>query len=155
MSGNNAGNANNAGDGAVGTQQQQFRGSSKPPLFEGTFELYQAELELYLGDRDAWEVVTGAVVRHGTDQAEQATFDRRDRLARATILRGLRGCKNDDASKVCGMTTAKEMWDTLVGDHTQRDFSYAMLLKRQLYQCSHTPGQSMAEYIRTMTQLRQ
>ncbi|KAE8911586.1 hypothetical protein PF005_g21944 [Phytophthora fragariae] len=53
------------------------------------------------------------------------------------------------------MMTAKEMWDTLVGDHTQRDFSYAMLLKRQLYQCSHAPGQSMAEYIRTMTQLRQ
>ncbi|KAE8911587.1 hypothetical protein PF005_g21943 [Phytophthora fragariae] len=31
MSGNNAGNANNAGDGAVSAQQQQLRGSSKPP----------------------------------------------------------------------------------------------------------------------------
>ncbi|KAE8915257.1 hypothetical protein PF006_g22295 [Phytophthora fragariae] len=30
-----------------------------------------------------------------------------------------------------------------------------MLMKRQLYQCSHDTAQSMAEYIRTMTQLRQ
>jgi len=47
------------------------------------------------------------------------------------------------------------MWETLVSDHTLRGFSYAMLLKRQLYQCTHDPGQSIADYIRTMTQLRQ
>ncbi|KAG6611473.1 uncharacterized protein IUM83_15631 [Phytophthora cinnamomi] len=89
------------------------------------------------------------------DATLQAVFDKRDRLARAATLRGLRGCKNDDASKVCGMPSAKDMWDTLVSDHTQRDFSYAMLLKRQLYQCSLERGQSMADYISTMTRRRQ
>jgi len=53
------------------------------------------------------------------------------------------------------MSAAREMWETLVSDHTQRDFSYAMLLKCQLYQCIHEPGQSMAEFTRTMAQLRQ
>ncbi|KAG3191524.1 hypothetical protein PC128_g10878 [Phytophthora cactorum] len=53
------------------------------------------------------------------------------------------------------MASAKDMWDTLVSDHTQRDFSYATLLKRQLYQCSLEPGQTMADYVRPMTQLRQ
>jgi hypothetical protein len=89
--------------GAVAAQPSVFRGSSKAPLIEGTFELYQAELELYLADREAWDVVTGTEVRHATDQGERATFDRRDRLARAAILRRPRGCKNADTSKVCGM----------------------------------------------------
>ncbi|KAE9007479.1 hypothetical protein PR003_g5669 [Phytophthora rubi] len=120
MNDNNAGDGGNvnagavAGGGAVTVLQHQLRGGSKPPLFEGTFELYQAELELYLADLEAWDVVTGTAVRHATDQGQQATFDRRDRLARATILRGLRGCKNDDAAKACGIALAKEMWDTLV-----------------------------------------
>ncbi|ETP30672.1 hypothetical protein F442_20391 [Phytophthora nicotianae P10297] len=89
------------------------------------------------------------------DEAREVLFDKRDRLAKAAILRGLHGCKNNDASKVCGMTTAKEMWDTLVSDHTQRDFSYAMLLRSQSYQCTHRAEQSMEAYLRTMTQLRQ
>ncbi|KAG6618351.1 uncharacterized protein IUM83_01337 [Phytophthora cinnamomi] len=110
---------------------------------------------LYLGDRDAWGVVTADGTRHATDATQQAVFDKRDRLARAAILRGLRGCTNDDASEVCRMPSAKDMWDTLVSDHTQRDFSYAMLPKRQLYQCSLERGQSMADYISTMTPLRQ
>jgi hypothetical protein len=68
MSGNNAGGGSNANGGAAsgggaaasgaaaaffgaeGAQQHPFRGSSKAPLFEGAFELYQAELELYLAD---------------------------------------------------------------------------------------------------------
>ncbi|OWY92438.1 hypothetical protein PHMEG_00038570, partial [Phytophthora megakarya] len=85
-----------------------------------------------------------------------ADFQRRDRLARAAISRGLRGGrKSDDASKVCAMGTAHEMWESLVSDYTQRDFSYAVLLRRQLYQCSHQQDQSMADYLRTMTRLRQ
>ncbi|KAG6623103.1 uncharacterized protein IUM83_12186 [Phytophthora cinnamomi] len=99
--------------------------------------------------------MTGGVTRHATDVNMQRQYDGWDRVARATILRGLRGCKNDDAAKVCEMTTAAEMWNTLVADNTQRDFSYAVLLRRQLYQTSHTDGQSLAEYITTMTQLRQ
>ncbi|EEY65728.1 uncharacterized protein PITG_03249 [Phytophthora infestans T30-4] len=40
----------------TGVQQPQLRGSNKPSPFVGTFEQYQAELELYLGDRDAWSM---------------------------------------------------------------------------------------------------
>ncbi|KAE8987963.1 hypothetical protein PR003_g16448 [Phytophthora rubi] len=47
------------------------------------------------------------------------------------------------------------MWNTMVAGNTQRDFSYAVLLRRQLYQTSDTEGQSLADYITTMTQLRQ
>ncbi|OWZ08946.1 hypothetical protein PHMEG_00018437 [Phytophthora megakarya] len=108
---------------AVQRRRPHVRGSTKPPLFQGTFELYQAELELFLGERESWDLVTGAEMRHATDNDQQSLFDRKDRVARATILRGLRGCKNDDASK--------------------------------LYQCTHRPDQSMEEYLRTMTQLRQ
>ncbi|POM59073.1 Hypothetical protein PHPALM_36195 [Phytophthora palmivora] len=90
------------------------------------------------------------------NNANPEEFDKRDHLARATILKGLRGGrKSEDAAKVSGMTTAHEMWETLVSDNTQTDFSYAVMLRRQLYQCSHQQDQSMAEYLRTMTQLRQ
>ncbi|POM79040.1 Hypothetical protein PHPALM_3359 [Phytophthora palmivora] len=133
------------GGGAVDGQLHRSLGSSKPPPFEGTFELYKVELELYMTDRVAWIVVTATEVRHVTDQDQQAIFDRRVRLARDTILRGLRGCKNDDASN---------LWDTLVLSYTQRAFSYAMLLKRQPFRCSHALGQSMTDYIRPITQLR-
>ena len=40
-------------------QDRLMRGCNKPPLFEGTFELYRAELELYLVGRYSWGVITG------------------------------------------------------------------------------------------------
>ena len=69
------------------------RGSIQPPRFEKTFEVYRAELELYLGERESWGVVIEAEIRHATNQALQTQFDERDRFARATILRGLRWCQ--------------------------------------------------------------
>ena len=53
------------------------------------------------------------------------------------------------------MTTAAEMWALLVADKTQRDFSYAVLLRRQLYQHSHHRGESMLEYLKKVASLRQ
>lgn len=47
------------------------------------------------------------------------------------------------------------MWNSLVADKTQHEFSYAVLLRRQLYQNTHTEGQSMADYLVGMTRLRQ
>ncbi|POM72418.1 Hypothetical protein PHPALM_10866, partial [Phytophthora palmivora] len=147
---------NQAADNRAVQQQTVLRSSTKAPYFEGAFELYRAELDLFLDERDAWKIVTGDEQRPAGDNANPEEFDKRDRLARATILRGLRGGrKTEDAAKVCGMTTAHEMWETLVSDYTQRDFSYAVMLRRQLYQCSHQQDQSMADYLRTMTQLRQ
>ena len=78
-----------------------MRGSNKPPRFEGTFELYRAEIELHLGECQRWDVVTGMETRHDSDQVLHTPFDDRDRLVRATILIGLRVCQNDDATKVC------------------------------------------------------
>lgn len=66
-------------------------------------------------------------------------------LVRATIVRGLRECQNDDATEVCSMETAAEMWASLAADKTQRDFSYAVLLRRHIYQHSHHRGESMLE----------
>ena len=158
MSGTGVGGVPGTGGASAGItipQNRPMRGSNKPPRFEGTFELYRAELELYLGERQSWDVVTGMETRHASDQALQTQFDDRDRLARATILRGLRGCQNDDATKVCSMATASEMWASLVADKTQRDFSYAVLLRRQLYQHSHHRGESMLEYLKKMASFRQ
>eukprot|EP00644_Phytophthora_capsici_P019613 jgi/Phyca11/22046/fgenesh1_pg.PHYCAscaffold_501_\ len=131
------------------------RGSSKAPRFEGTFEVYQVEVELYLEEREAWDVVTGAVVRDPNDANQRVDFDNKNRLAKATILRGLRGCQDDQADKVCRMATAKEMWDTIVADKTKRDFSYVSLLKGQLYTTRHVEGQPMAEYLAVMNRIRQ
>ncbi|EEY64839.1 uncharacterized protein PITG_22606 [Phytophthora infestans T30-4] len=69
-----------------------------------------------------------------------------------TIIRGVKGA---DAQKVCICSTAKEMWDTLTAEKSQRDFSYAVHLKRELYTHSYAPGQKMAEYIQEMNMLRQ
>ncbi|KAE8880383.1 hypothetical protein PF005_g17165 [Phytophthora fragariae] len=144
-----------AGNGVV-LQQAVLRGSSKAPFFEGAFELYRAELELFLDERNAWNIVTGDEGRPTTGEAEQADYDKRDRLARATILRGLRGGrKTEDAAKVCNLSSAHDIWGTLVSDYTQRDFSYAVPLRRQLYQCSHEQGQLMSDYLRTMAHMRQ
>ncbi|KAJ8527308.1 hypothetical protein ON010_g14956 [Phytophthora cinnamomi] len=89
MNGNNDGNANNAGGVVVAAQQQQLRGTSKPSLFEGTFELYQAELELYLGDRDAWDVAKGVAGPAGTsdDLARTSGMQERRRVEARLLLR--------------------------------------------------------------------
>ncbi|EGZ18365.1 hypothetical protein PHYSODRAFT_499017, partial [Phytophthora sojae] len=73
-------------------------------------------------------------------------------LAMETIIRGVKGA---DAQKVCNFDTAKEMWPTLTAEKTQRDFSYAVHLKRELYTHSYTPGKKMADYIQEMNSLRQ
>ncbi|OWZ12851.1 hypothetical protein PHMEG_00013923 [Phytophthora megakarya] len=65
-----------------GPAAQTFRGSSNPTRFEGTYELYRVELELYLNERDAWAVVSGYEVRYPTDANQQAIFDKRNRLAK-------------------------------------------------------------------------
>ncbi|KAE9006729.1 hypothetical protein PR001_g17139, partial [Phytophthora rubi] len=56
--GNQAAGNQAAGNGVV-LQQAVLRGSSKAPFFEGAFELYRAELELFLDERNAWNIVTG------------------------------------------------------------------------------------------------
>eukprot|EP00644_Phytophthora_capsici_P015128 jgi/Phyca11/20873/fgenesh1_pg.PHYCAscaffold_75_\ len=131
------GNANQAAGAAI---RQVIKGNSKAPRLEGSFEVYRVEVQMYLEDREAWDVVTGAEVRHANDADLQADFDRKDRLARSTILRGLRGCQDDEAEKICTMATSKDMWDTIVADKTQRDFSYVSLLKGQLYATKHSKG---------------
>ncbi|KAK1941825.1 hypothetical protein P3T76_006889 [Phytophthora citrophthora] len=127
-------------------------GSSKPPKFNDTFEVYQMRLKLYLEQRDSWGVVTGAETRHATDPVLQRHFDDRNRLAMETIIRGVKGA---NAQNVCNFDTAKEMWETLTAEKTQRDFSYAVPLKRELYTHSYTPGRKMADYIQEMNSLRQ
>ncbi|KAF4132727.1 Integrase core domain [Phytophthora infestans] len=133
-------------------QRSKPFGSSKPPKFSDTFEVYQMSLKLYLEQRDSWSVVTGEEMRHAFDPVLQRQFDDRNRLAMETIIRGVKGA---DAQKVCICSTAKEMWDTLTAEKTQRDFSYAVHLKRELYTHSYAPGQKMAEYIQEMNMLRQ
>ena len=141
------------GDGAVNQlPTRQMHGSKTPPRFEGAFELYQTELELYLGEQEVWDVVVGTETRHASDQTLQTEFENKDRFARATLLRGLRGCQNDDATKVCSKATAAEMWASLVSDKTQCDFSYAVMLRRQ---ASHSRGKSMADYLKKMSRLHQ
>jgi len=127
-------------------------GSIKPPKFNDTFEVYQMGLKLYLEQRDPWGVVTGDETRHAFDPVLQRQFDDRNRLAMETIIRGVKGA---DAQKVCVCSTAREMWDTLSAEKTQRDFSYAVHLKRELYTHSYVPGQKMADYIQEMNTLRQ
>ncbi|EGZ12842.1 hypothetical protein PHYSODRAFT_316402 [Phytophthora sojae] len=100
-------------------------------------------LKLYLEQRDSWGVVTGEERRHETDPLLQPM---------ETIIRGVKGA---DAQKVCNFDTAKEMWETLTAEKTQRDFSYAVHLKRELYTHSYTPGKKMADYIQEMNSLRQ
>ncbi|KAF4142805.1 GAG-pre-integrase domain-containing protein [Phytophthora infestans] len=113
-------------------QRSKLFGSSKPPKFSDTFEVYQMSLKLYLEQRDSWSVMTGEEMRHAFDPVLQRQFDDRNRLAIETIIRGVKGA---DAQK--------------------RDISYAVHLKRELYTHSYAPGQKMAEYIQEMNMLRQ
>eukprot|EP00644_Phytophthora_capsici_P006299 jgi/Phyca11/116988/e_gw1.32.238.1 len=117
--GGGGGNANQ------GRRRHLAHGSSKPPKFEGTFEVYRVELELYMEEREAWGVVTGADQRHANNADEQAVWDAKNRMARGTILRGL------------------------------RDYSYMMALRSQLYELKHVQGQPMTEYLATMGRTRQ
>ena len=52
------------------------------------------------------------------------------------------------------MATAADMWASLVADKNQRDFSHAVMLRRQLYQYLHHRGESMLEYLEKMASLR-
>lgn len=59
--------------GGVGARPQF--GSTKPPKFDGTFDLYQVQMQLYLNQRNAWRLVTGGEARHATDAALQLDHD--------------------------------------------------------------------------------
>ena len=141
---------------AVGLQtpNREMHGSNKPPLFEGAFELCRSERELYLVS-----VIAGMLLseqRQGTLQIQLCNYNLKNEIgpAFATILRGLRGCQNDDATKVCSMTTATEMWESVVFDKTQRYIFDALLLRRQLTS-THITSASMVQYLNTMESLRQ
>ncbi|KAE9171760.1 hypothetical protein PF005_g27012 [Phytophthora fragariae] len=138
--------------GVVGIPDIKPRASSKPPKHDDTFEVYQLKLRLYREQRDSWNVVTDDETRHAVDLVLQRLFDVRNRVAMEAIIRGVVGA---DAQKVCNCTSAKEMYDTLIAEKTQRDYSYAVHLKRELYAHSYTPGQKMADYIQEMNSLRQ
>ncbi|KAK1945661.1 hypothetical protein P3T76_002709 [Phytophthora citrophthora] len=140
---------------AAAASQQAIRGSTKTPRFEGVFELYKVELHLYLEDRESWAVVTGDEVRDAADRDLLAIFDKKNRTAKEAILRGLRECQEDEVNKICAMATAKEMWDTIVADKTERDYLYVALLKAQLYNTKHVKGQTLTEYLATMVRMRQ
>ncbi|ETP23533.1 hypothetical protein F441_03361 [Phytophthora nicotianae CJ01A1] len=154
-SGGAAGGGGGAGAVAAAAQPRLARGGSKPSKVEGTFEVYRVELEVYLEEREAWGVVIGTDRRHNNDADQQAAWDSRNRLARGTILRGLRGCQHNAANKVCAMATAREMWTTLVEDNTVRDYSYMMTLRSQLYALKHVQGQLMSEYLSNIGRTRQ
>ncbi|KAF4131478.1 gag-polypeptide of LTR copia-type [Phytophthora infestans] len=127
-------------------------GSSKPPKFDDSFEVYQMRRKLYLEQRDSWQVVTGEAIRPESDPVLHRHFDDRNRLVMETIIRGVKG---PDAQKVCIFGTAKEMWDTLIAEKTQRDFSYTVYLKHTLCTHAYTPVQKIAGYIQEMNALHQ
>lgn len=107
-----------------------------PPKFDDTFEVYQIILKLYLEQRNSYEVVTGAEIRDPMNPVLQRHFNDRNRLAMEAIIRGVMGA---DAQNMCIFGTAKEMWDTLIAEKTQCDFSYSVQLKREMYTHSYTP----------------
>lgn len=59
------------------------------PKLDSTFSLYEIELELYLSQFNLWEIVDGIEVRHDSDAELQAEFDKKDNVARMSILSGM------------------------------------------------------------------
>ena len=118
--------------------------------FDETFELYRAVLDLWMNRLQYWDVAFGTETRSDSNirvLIQQCNFNLTNEIgSRATILRGLHGCQNDDAPTVCSMTTATKMWRRLFPKKPAR-LVYVVRLRRQLYQHSPQSGASMVEYL--------
>lgn len=87
---------------------------SKPPKYteDGGFDLYHAQIEVYLLQHECWDVVGGNAVANVNDPH----WVEKKQFARYALLFGM---LPKDSKKVCKMVAAREMWTSFEQDKTK------------------------------------
>ncbi|KAE8886485.1 hypothetical protein PF003_g29613 [Phytophthora fragariae] len=129
-------------------------GSNKPPKFdeEGGFDLYKAMLQSYLMQRGAWGILDGTdMLDANATAAKTQRFEEKNALARDALLRGV---LVKDATKICMLASARDMWVTFEQEKTRRAFSNALYLRKKLYAHTYKSGMDMDKYLDDMEAMR-
>ncbi|GMF31985.1 unnamed protein product [Phytophthora fragariaefolia] len=118
---------------------------NKPPVMQGSFDLYAEELKTFLTNMDIWGVVENAsAVRAAVSEEE---FRRTNNLARGAIWRGV---PKADAELICHQQSAQDMWTAFVDKQTKREYANYIFARQRLIANAYTPGENMNYWLREM-----
>ncbi|RAW43453.1 hypothetical protein PC110_g439 [Phytophthora cactorum] len=129
-------------------------GSNKPLKYdeEGGFDLYEAVLESYLAQRGCWVILDGTdALDASPTAAETARQSEKNTFARDVLLRGV---LIKDATKICTMTDARQMWVAFELEKTKRNFSNALFARKKFYSYDYAAGMGVDEYLDEMKSMR-
>ncbi|KAE9007217.1 hypothetical protein PF007_g18397 [Phytophthora fragariae] len=116
----------------------------------GGFDLYRAQFESYLAQRDCCGILAGTDTRDGSNAAAQAIWDERNGFARDSLLRGLLA---KDAKRVCKMLNGHDMWVAFEKDKTKRAFASVIRLRKELYTTIFRVSGDMDKYLEKLEDL--
>jgi uncharacterized protein YutE (UPF0331/DUF86 family) len=118
---------------------------NRPPIMQGSFDLYAEELKTFLTNMDIWGVVEDAATVRAIVGEEH--FRRMNNLARGAILRGV---PKADAELICHQQSAQDMWSAFVDKQTKREYANYIFARQRLIANAYTPEKNMNDSLREM-----
>ncbi|EGZ30738.1 hypothetical protein PHYSODRAFT_476302, partial [Phytophthora sojae] len=120
----------------------------KPPIMNGSFDLYEVQLRAFLTRLGCWSVVDGSF---RTDPHVIMDFAARNNAAREAILHGV---PSAEAEMICQEKTAEAMWSRFVDRQTKREYSNYIFTRDEFYSNHFVAGKNMSQWIRETELLR-
>lgn len=118
---------------------------NKPPVMQGSFDLYAEELKPFLTNMGIWSVVEDSAAARSTVTENQ--FRRMNNVARGVILRGV---PKTDAELICHEQSAQEMWTAFVDKQTKREYANYIFARQRLIANAYTLESNMNDWLREM-----
>ncbi|GMF32475.1 unnamed protein product [Phytophthora fragariaefolia] len=122
---------------------------NKPPVMQGSFDLYAVQLKTFLTRLNVWCIVENAIAVRASVTDEQ--FAMMDNIARGAILHGV---QTADAELICHKASAQEMWTSFVNKQTKREYANYIFARQRLYANKYVPERNMNDWLREMQLLR-
>ncbi|GMF58593.1 unnamed protein product [Phytophthora fragariaefolia] len=121
---------------------------NKPPVMQGSFDLYAVQLKTFLTRLNVWCIVENAIAVRATVSDEQ--FAVMDNIARGAILHGV---PTADAELICHEASAQEMWTSFVNKQTKREYASYIFARQRLYANKYVPERNINDWLREMDEL--
>ncbi|KAJ8516706.1 hypothetical protein ON010_g18418 [Phytophthora cinnamomi] len=122
---------------------------NKPPVMQGSFDLYAVQLKTFLTRLNLGCVVENeAAVRASVSDVQFAMMDN---VARGAILHGV---PIADAELICHEMSAQAMWTSFVNKQTKREYANYISARQRLYANRYSQDHNMNEWLREMQLLR-
>ncbi|EGZ11801.1 hypothetical protein PHYSODRAFT_399343, partial [Phytophthora sojae] len=121
------------------------------PKMEGSFNLYRAQVKVYLHRFNAWGLVDGSIVRPLLAGPAQQQYDQLDFFVKDTLLRR---AKVEDAERMCDLPSGREMWEDLEAHHTKREFSNYVWVMKEFFHATYSREQTMDSWLQEIHDTR-